>query len=218
MKSSAILTPKKLDQAIEKAFHLPYWQLNARQTCDIELLLNGAFDPLHGFLGKADYQSVVNDMRLADGRLWPMPITLDIPESFAESLNTGDQIALRDPEHFAVAVIEVQEIWKPDLQAEAEKTFGTQDQKHPAVSYLFRSTNPVYIGGPLQAIELPRHIDYVKYRHTPKTLRAIFKRKKWEKNYCFSDAKPLASCTYRIDQRSIKKRRCTFINPPDCGY
>ncbi len=217
MKPPSILSPQKLDKAIEKAFHLPYWQLNARQTCDIELLLNGAFDPVHGFLGKADFDRVVSDMRLADGSLWPMPITLDIPESFAESLNMGDQIALRDPEHFAVAIIEVQEIWKPDLQAEAEKTFGTQDPKHPAVSYLFQFTNPVYISGPLQAIELPRHIDYVKYRHTPKALRAIFKRKKWDKIIAFQTRNPLHRVHIELTKEALKREDAHLLIHPIAG-
>ena len=217
MRPPYLLPPKKLQRTVEKAFHLPYWQLNTRQTCDIELLLNGAFNPIHSFLSKADYESVVNNMRLADGQLWPMPITLDIPKSFAESLNTGDEITLRDKEHFAVAIIEVRQIWEPDLQVEAEKTFGTLDQKHPAVSYLFQSTHPVYISGPLQAIELPRHIDYVKYRHTPKALHTIFKRKKWEKIIAFQTRNPLHRVHIELTKEALKKEDAHLLIHPVAG-
>ena len=217
MNHSSILPPKKLQKAVEKAFHLPYWQLNARQTCDIELLLNGAFAPLKNFLSQADYESVINNMRLENGQLWPMPITLDIPESFAESLSIGCQITLRDPEHFAIAIIEVQEIWKPNLQEEAEKTFGTQDQKHPAVFHLYQSTHPVYISGPLQAIELPRHIDYTNYRRTPKDLRAIFKRKKWEKIIAFQTRNPLHRVHIELTKEALKREDAHLLIHPVAG-
>lgn len=217
MKPHSILPSEKLQEAIEKAFHLPYWQLNERQTCDIELLLNGAFNPLTSFLSKADYESVINNMRLADGQLWPIPITLDIPEAFAESLKIGDQITLRDPEHFAIAIIEVREIWKPNLTEEAEKVFGTQDLKHPAVSYLYQATHPIYIGGPLQAIELPRHIDYIKYRHTPQELRTVFKRKKWNKIIAFQTRNPLHKVHIKLTKEALKRKDAQLLIHPVTG-
>ena len=217
MKPNSVLPPKKLKKAIEKAFHLPYWQLNERQTCDIELLLNGAFAPLSSFLSKADYDSVVDRMRLANGQLWPMPITLDIPEAFAESLKIGDKITLRDPEHFAVAIIEVQEMWQPDLSKEAAEVFGTQDQAHPAVSYLYQSTHPIYVSGPLQAIGLPRHIDYTEYRHTPKALRTIFKNNKWHKIVAFQTRNPLHRVHIELIKEALKKEEAHLLIHPIAG-
>ena len=210
-------SPEELNKIVEKAFHLPYWQLNERQTCDIELLLNGAFAPLKSFLSQADYERVVDDMRLANGQLWPIPVTLDIPESFAESLKIGDQITLRDPEHFAVAIIEVREIWKPDLQKEAEKVFGSQDPKHPAVYYLRQLSHPIYISGPLQAIALPRHIDYIKYRHTPKSLAAIFKKKKWHKVIAFQTRNPLHRVHIELTKEALKKEKAHLLIHPVVG-
>jgi sulfate adenylyltransferase len=104
------------------------WDLTERQLCDIELLLNGAFSPLEGFLGTGDYESVVAEMRLASGVLWPIPITLDVSEAFAESIQGGDRIALRDLEGVVIATLDVSDIWIPDKKAEAESVFGTSDE------------------------------------------------------------------------------------------
>ena len=208
---------KKFKAAVEKAFHLPYWQLDERQTCDIELLINGAFAPLTSFMSQADYESVLNNMRLADGQLWPIPITLSISENFAESLKVGDQMTLRDAEHFAIAIIKIEEMWKPNLQEEAEKVFGTVDTKHPAVSYLFHSSNPVYISGPIQAIELPKHIDYTKYRHTPKQLRALFKQKKWEKIIAFQTRNPMHRVHVEISKDAMKNKNTHLLIHPVVG-
>ncbi len=101
------------------------WDLTERQLCDIELLLNGAFSPLDGFLNSDDYDAVLSDMRLASGVLWPMPITLDVSEAFADSVKTGDKIALRDLEGVIIATLEVGDIWTPDKSVEAKRVYGT---------------------------------------------------------------------------------------------
>jgi len=126
-----IATPerKKELQAASKDF--PSWDLTPRQLCDLELLMNGGFSPLRGFLKKADYESVCKNMRLADNTLWPMPITLDLPEEFAGKLTVGGKLALRDAEGVMLAVLNVEDIYKPDRTAEAQQVFGTTDKKHP---------------------------------------------------------------------------------------
>ena len=95
----------------KEAHHLSSWQLTERQFCDLELLLNGGFAPLIGFMGKKDYDSVLTDMRLEDGTLWSMPITLDANDQFVESIAPGDKITLRDHEGFALAVLTITDIW-----------------------------------------------------------------------------------------------------------
>ena len=131
------------------------WDLTERQLCDIELLLNGAFSPLEGFLNKDDYDSVVKTMRLESGVLWPIPITLDVSEDFAADVKSGDNIALRDLEGVILATLAVGDVWTPDLDAEANGVFGTNDDQHPAVNYLKNIGNPVYIGGRLSGVEVP---------------------------------------------------------------
>ena len=114
----------------------PSLTLSQRQVCDLELLMNGAFSPLTGFMGKAVYESVLDDMRLPDGTVWPVPVVLDVPEKFAEKLEKGMKIALRDAEGFMPAVLTVEDIWQPDKNREAEKVYNTSSDQHPGVRYL----------------------------------------------------------------------------------
>jgi sulfate adenylyltransferase len=118
-----------------EAGNLTSWDLTSRQICDLELLMNGGFNPLKGFLNEEDYNGVVDNMRLADGTLWPMPITLDVSESFAEGLELGQDIALRDQEGVILATMTVTDRWTPNKSHEAEQVFGADDEAHPAVNY-----------------------------------------------------------------------------------
>ena len=104
--------------------------LSPRQTCDLELLMNGGFNPLKGFLSEEDYNGVVENMRLSDGSLWPMPITLDVSPDFAESLELGQDIALRDQEGVILATMTVTDRWTPDKAREAARVFGADDDAH----------------------------------------------------------------------------------------
>ena len=110
--------------------------LNLRQICDLELLINGGFSPLRGFMGQATYDSVVSDMRLPDGRLWSIPITLDIPGDMAAGLGAGDRLALRDSEGFMLAALTIEDVWQPDKLREAQEVYGTTSTDHPGVRYL----------------------------------------------------------------------------------
>ena len=123
--------------------------LTLRQICDLELLMNGGFSPLKGFLSEEDYNGVVENMRLSDGALWPMPITLDVSEAFAESIDIGQDIALRDQEGVILGTMTVTDRWTPDKAREAEMVFGADDDAHPAVNYLHNTAGKVYLGGPV---------------------------------------------------------------------
>ena len=135
-----------------QAINYPSITLNDRQLCDLELLMNGAFSPLEGFLNKKDYQSVLNEMRLADGTLWPLPITLDISQKQLESIKDHANIALRDEEGILLAVLDIEDIWEPDKTQEAKNVFGTVDTKHPAVDYLLNTSGDVYVGGKIHGL------------------------------------------------------------------
>ena len=127
------LSAEEAEAEKRAAREYPSWDLTERQICDIELLLNGAFSPLEGFLNQEDYDSVVKTMRLSSGVLWPMPITLDVSEDFAADMTSGDKIALRDLEGVIIATIEVGDIWTADKKAEAKSVYGSTDEAHPAV-------------------------------------------------------------------------------------
>ena len=114
----------------------PSHDLTPRQLCDLELLLNGGLSPLTGFMGRGDHERVCSDMRLADGTLWPMPITLDVAEELASKLEPGSNLALRDPEGVMLAVLHVEDVWRPDREAEAAAVFGSTNPEHPGVAHL----------------------------------------------------------------------------------
>ena len=158
-----------------QANNYPSWQLTDRQICDLELILNGAFHPLNEFLSQEDYNSVINRMRLKDGTLWPLPITLDVDDDFVVKISNESKITLRDKEGFALAILTISDIWKPDLDHEAQSVFGTLDIKHPGVNYLKNIGNNNYIGGELEIISLPHHHDYQNLRHTPNDLKSLIK-------------------------------------------
>lgn len=171
---------------IKEAANLPTLKLTARQLCDLELILNGGFSPLTGFLNEEDYLSVVNDMRLSSikengkGLLWSIPITLDVSEDVAKSYNVGDRIVLvdlRDKKQLAILTLE--SIYKPNKAVEAEKVFRG-DPEHPAIKYLNETAGEYYLGGSLQGIDYPTHYDYVEFRKTPTELRKEFNKLGWD--------------------------------------
>ncbi len=150
----------------------PSLDLNLRQLCDLELLTNGTFSPLSGFMGQRDYEGVLSDMRLANGVLWPIPITLDVAAGVAEKWGVGERIALRDPEGTMVAVLTISEMWRPDKLAEAALLYGTRKSTHPHVHYLLEHVQEVYVAGRLEAAQLPTRYDFTALRRTPSALRA----------------------------------------------
>ena len=201
----------------EEAILLPSWQLTPRQICDLELILNGGFDPLNGFLNQDDYDSVLSDMRLQSGSIWPVPITLDVTQEFAETVSIGDKIVLRDHEYFALAILTVESIWEPDKQSEAQSIFGTEDEKHSGVNYLLNESNPVYIGGALEKIELPRHYDFSEFRHSPEALKRQFAELNWNKIVGFQTRNPLHRAHIEMNLNASKELDAGILIHPVVG-
>lgn len=166
--------PKRVLELRAAACDFTSLDLSARQLCDLELLGNGAFSPLTGFMGQKDYEQVCNRMRLADGTLWPVPITLDVPLKFAMKLTAGQILALRDCEGTMVAVLTVSEIWQPDKAAEAQALYATSVPTHPEVDFLLSKTGDAYISGKFELVEPPIHHDFAALRRSPKELRTAF--------------------------------------------
>ncbi len=193
------------------------WDLTPRQMNDIELLMNGSFSPLTGFLGKADYESVRDDMRLADGTLWPMPITLDVTEEFAQGLTPGDKVALRDPEGVMLAVITVGDVWEPDRSEEAEKVFGTTSTEHPAVAYLMGVGNSHYIGGAVEGLQAPTHYDFKDLRTTPAELRAEFSAAGITDVVAFQTRNPMHRAHVELTMRAAAETGAHLLIHPVVG-
>ncbi|MDP5306089.1 bifunctional sulfate adenylyltransferase/adenylylsulfate kinase [Paracoccus spongiarum] len=200
-----------------EAGKLPSWDLTARQMCDLELLMNGGFNPLKGFLTEADYNGVVNDMRLTSGALWPMPITLDVSEKFAEGLEPGTDIALRDPEGVILAIMSVTDKYVPNKAHEAEKVFGANDLAHPAVNYLHNIAGPVYLGGPVKGLQAPTHYDFRGRRNTPNELRAMFKKLGWQRVVVFQTRNPLHRAHQELTFRAAREAQANLMIHPVVG-
>ncbi|MEE8479392.1 MAG: bifunctional sulfate adenylyltransferase/adenylylsulfate kinase [Candidatus Neomarinimicrobiota bacterium] len=193
------------------------WTLTDRQICDLELILNGGFSPLKGFLNKKDYDSVVKNMRLADETLWPIPITLDIIKEISDKLSQGDKLVLRDKEGFPLAILHIEDIWKPNLKTEAQSVFGTVDETHPAVNYLLNFTNPVYIGGTLEGLTPPKHYDYQGLRHTPLELREQFSKHGWENIIAFQTRNPMHRAHVDLTMRAANEIGANVLIHPVVG-
>ncbi len=196
---------------------LPSWDLTLRQACDLELLLNGGFHPLQGFNTEADYEGVVENMRMADGTLWPIPITLDVSEKFAASVAKDGKIALRDVEGVILAVMTVTDIWTPDKANEAAKVFGADDLAHPAVNYLHNIAGPVYLGGPIEGLQAPIHYDFKARRNTPNELRTYFRKVGWEKIVAFQTRNPLHRAHQELTFRAAREAQANLLIHPVVG-
>jgi len=195
----------------------PSWDLSPRQLCDLELLLNGGFSPLRGFMTRADYESVCDQMRLSDGTLWSMPITLDVTEELAGGLKRGDMLALRDFEGTMLAALHVEDVWKPDLKAEARKVFATTSEEHPAVAYLMNSSNPCYVGGRVEGVQPPHHYDYVQLRLTPAELRRKFMTLGWRKIVAFQTRNPMHRAHQELTFRAAADLEANLLIHPVVG-
>mgnify|MGYP001334504295 FL=1 len=209
---------KKAENKLKEEYlNYTYWTLNDRQICDLELILNGGFEPLNGFLGKRDFESVINDLRLENGTLWPIPITLDVSIEFADLLSNGDSITLKDKEGFSLAIMEISDIWEPDRAKEATLVFGTNDDKHPGVNHLLNESNPIYIGGNLKCIDLPHHYDYKNLRHSPKALKKKFQEMGWNKIVAFQTRNPLHRAHVEMTLKAIKELDANLLIHPVVG-
>ncbi len=201
----------------QEAGDLISWDLTPRQVCDLELLMNGGFNPLTGFLSEADYNSVVDNMRLTNGALWPMPITLDVGQDFADKVEAGQDIALRDAEGVILAIMSVTDKWSPDKSREAEKVFGADDVAHPAVNYLHNTAGEIYLGGPITGIQQPVHYDYKSRRDTPNELRAFFRKMGWRRIVAFQTRNPLHRAHQELTFRAAKEAQANLLIHPIVG-
>ncbi|MDH3744685.1 MAG: sulfate adenylyltransferase, partial [Acidobacteriota bacterium] len=214
---SLLVEPDAAEELKKESLRLPSWDLNSRQIWDSELLLNGAFSPLEGYLGRADYDRVCREMRLEGGSLWPIPITLDVTPEVAESLSKGDRLALRHPEGMVLGILTVSDVWQPDLEAEAAAVFGTTSDAHPGVFQLLHETHPYYVGGSIQGLELPPHHTYRHHRHTPEELRAEFERRGWNKVVAFQTRNPMHRAHVELTRRAGTGHEAKVLIHPVVG-
>ncbi len=201
----------KVEEAREKAHSLPQVVLNSRQLSDFYMLAQGAFSPLEGFMVGRDYRSVVEEMRLADGTVWPLPVTLAVGREVARSLREGQEVALFSPEGSLVGLLELEEIYRYDKVEEARRVFLTDDPKHPGVAALY-SQGEVLLGGRIWALGLD-HGPFPQYYRTPRELREEIRRRGWRTVVGFQTRNPIHRAHEYIQKCALEVVEGLLIHP-----
>jgi len=209
-----VVSPGRAETLKKKSIHWPGVTLHPRQISELTLLMNGGFSPLTGFMEQADYQSVLDNMRLADGTLWPIPICLGIKAKTAEKLNASEKLALLDPEGFILAVLHVTDIWPVDKEREAARLFGTTDIIHPGVAKWHHRGKEYYAGGMIEGIQHPIGFAFRRQRHTPKELRRVFSKLGWRRIVGFHTHNPLHRLQYEATLQAMEKARASLLLHP----
>jgi sulfate adenylyltransferase len=210
-----LLVPaEEFDELKREAGTLRSIQLTERTLCDLELLACGAFSPLDRFMGSEDHQRVMDEMRLADGPLFPIPITL--PVDRADEFEIGERIALRNRNNELMAVMTLEEIYSWDRREVAEKVFGTRDPRHPLVSEMER-WGPFNASGRLQVLQLPRHYDFQALRLTPARARVEIEKFGHENVVAFQTRNPLHRVHEELTKRAIAEVDGVLLLHPVVG-
>jgi sulfate adenylyltransferase len=176
--------------------------------------MNGAFSPLTGFMTDPDYESVLDRMLLQDGTLWPIPICLDVTEVEASRLESGQSVALRDPEGFMLAVMHVEEIWPIDKKREAQAIYSTIDMTHPGVDYLFHQTGSHYVGGRIEGVHMPLHFDFKHLRLSPLEVRNTCAKLGWRRMVGFQTRNPLHRAQFEVTLRAMREAKASLLMQP----
>ena len=207
------------DELEAEAERLPAILLNERQLCDLELILNGGFSPLEGFMNQKDYNGVVENLRLANGVLFSIPICLDVDAKTikARGIKPGARINLRDfRDDRNLAILTVDDVYRPNKEKEAQEVFGG-DEEHPAVRYLLDQTEDYYVGGAVHAVNRLNHYDYVELRYTPAELRTHFEKLGWTRVVAFQTRNPMHRAHRELTVRAARSRQANVLIHPVVG-
>jgi sulfate adenylyltransferase len=205
------------DQRAEKIAHaktLPVVNLSARALCDFELLATGAFSPLTRFMNKADFEAVVHTMRLADGTLFPIPITLPVPDNAGLALDS--EVALADERNNLLAIMRLEELYTWDYETTAREVFGTLDTRHPIVAEMTR-WHKLFASGALEVLSLPKHYDFVHLRRTPAEVRAELESYGKSNVVAFQTRNPLHRAHEELTKRAARSIDGTLLLHPVVG-
>jgi sulfate adenylyltransferase len=209
-----LVPPADLPALLDYAKSLPRIQISERAVCDLELLAVGAFSPLTGFMNEADYRSVLDSLRLADGTLFPMPITLPVDPHPA--LQVGAEVALADPQNNLLAVLTIAEIYPWDKDELAQKAFGTLDPRHPIVAEM-QSWGKLNLAGRLRVLSLPQHIDFHDLRFTPAQVRAKLLADGHQNVVAFQTRNPLHRAHEELTKRATAQVDGVLLLHPVVG-
>jgi len=201
------------EELLKEAQSLPVIALNSKELSDLIMLAMGAFSPLQGFLGMEDYQRVVEEMRLVDGLLWPIPITLSTSKEEADRINEGERIALLNPDdNGIVGSMLVEEKYTYDKRAEAVQVYGTDESKHPGVEKIY-GQGEVYLGGPVKILSEGGYPQRFSEFARPVETRAIFADKGWKTIAAFQTRNPLHRSHEYLTKIALEVCDGLFIHP-----
>lgn len=201
------------EELLKRAADLKQIRVNAWTISDLDLIAVGAFSPLAGFLDEKNYISVVENMRLADGTVWSIPVTLSIDPEVAGSISIGEQVALIGEEDNVIyAILETTSIYKVDRQNEAIKIFKTDDMAHPGVEKLF-SRSSTKIGGPIQLLNRPKPKKFEEFYFDPSETRRIFAENGWKTVVGFQTRNPVHRAHEYIQKSAMEIVDALFLNP-----
>lgn len=200
------------DRLLEEARRLKTLAINAWTISDLDLIGVGAFSPLTGFLNEADYRSVLERMRLADGTVWSIPVTLAIEEETASGLALGERVALAGEDGVVYGLLEVQSLYKADQQEEALKVFKTADPAHPGVAKLLDRPD-TYVGGPVTVLNRPVPEKFGEFYYDPAETRRIFSEKGWRTVVGFQTRNPVHRAHEYIQKSAMEIVDALFLNP-----
>ncbi|WP_127583954.1 sulfate adenylyltransferase [Paenibacillus koleovorans] len=207
-----LVAGEKRQQLLDAAPTLRKITINTWTISDLDLIAIGAFSPLTGFLEEPDYNSVVERMRLADGTVWSIPITLPIEEAVFEQLKIGEQVALTGEDGVVYAILDVRSVYKVDQRREAVQVFKTDDQEHPGVQKLF-SRSPFYLGGPVQVLNRPKPAKFEAYYFDPAETRKRFVQNGWKTVVGFQTRNPVHRAHEYIQKTALEIVDALFLNP-----
>ncbi|MBN1296799.1 sulfate adenylyltransferase [bacterium] len=185
-----ILTGSERLEAIDLAKSLKKITLNSREIADLEMISNGAFSPLQGFVNSKDYESILHSMHLTNGLPWTIPVTLSLPASGKEKINEGDLLAMYGVGDTCLGILDVEEIYPADKAREALQVYKTQDEAHPGVAALLQQGD-YYVAGKISLFDRIVHSDLTRYRLDPRETRVLFEQKGWSTIAAFQTRNPV---------------------------
>lgn len=197
---------------IKEAEAFPKLTLNAWSLSDLELIAIGGFSPLTGFMGEADYTNVVENLHLADGTLWSIPITLPVTEEQADEYELGSKIALYGEDDKLYGVLDLQEKFTYDKEKEAKNVYGTTEEAHPGVKKVYEKGN-VYLAGPIQLVNRPDHSEFEEFELDPIEVRQMFHDLGWKTVVGFQTRNPVHRAHEYIQKSALETVDGLLLNP-----
>ncbi|MEN6299226.1 MAG: bifunctional sulfate adenylyltransferase/adenylylsulfate kinase [Anaerolineaceae bacterium] len=209
-----VVTGEERQEIIERSKRLPSIKISARALCDLELLATGAFSPLDRFMKKADYERVLTEMRLENGTLFPIPVTLPLDEDALPSW--GEQVTLCDARNNTLAVMQIEEVYHWDPLREARLVLGTTDSKHPLISEMV-GWGKVYVSGALKVVDLPYYYDFVDLRRTPLQVRDALEQMGHANVVAFQTRNPMHRIHEELTKRAAEEVNGSLLIHPVVG-